>query len=489
MRRLFAVAMLFGAFFCLVPMRASAHPLGNFTINHFARVTVDSDAIDILFVLDLAEIPAFTERQAIDADGDDEVSAVESARYLDLAVPALVDRLALTLDGRPASLTVRDRRLTFPPGQAALPTMRLELDLHADLPRALSPDRELSGRFADETYPERIGWREVVVTSAAGAELAAVSVPGETSSDELRAYPDPSRTEALHVRDATFTVRAGTGAVAAQTSAASNDPLPGDPLSALLRQGVTSIGSALLAVLLSIGLGAAHALSPGHGKTLVAAALIGGGGGMRHAVWLGVTVAVTHTAGVFVLGLVVLGASELIVPDRVVAWLALASGVIVVGMGLWLALGALRARRETSRHAHQHVDGHAHSHAHHHAGADEHEAPDHNPPIKARSVALIGLAGGLVPSASALIVLLVAVSEGQLLLGAVLIAAFGVGMALVLGGLGVGVAAARSRIRRRGSQLGHPLVRRLATAVPVLAALVVVVIGIALTIEAAGRIG
>ena len=170
---------------------------------------------------------------------------------------------------------------------------------------------------------------------------------------------------------------------------------------------------------------------------------------------------------------------ELLVPERVVEWLAVAAGVIVAGMGISLTVRALLARR---RRPHVHSHGHGHGHDHHH------DHPHDAPRVSGRSVAMIGLAGGLVPSASALIVLLVAVSQGQLALGIVLIAAFGAGMALALGAIGLAVVVARRRVERGGlAMLAHPAVARIGSAVPVGSALVVLGVGIVLTLEAIGR--
>lgn len=469
-----------------LPPAASAHPLGNFTINHFSHITIGTDDVRIAHVLDMAEIPAVSERQRIDTDDDEALSDAEIDAWLAIVVPELLAGLTLEIDGEPMALIpASDARLTFPDGQAGLPTLRLELDLVAHRPAS---DR-VSGIFRNAGFADRIGWREIIVDGAPGVAVTDSSVPAASVSDALRAYPEAALDDPIDVREARFSVRLDASAAAPPGSPPAGPAAPGDaqsdPLARLLSDGSASTSAALLAILVSLGLGALHAASPGHGKTLVAAYLIGARGTPSHALTLGLTVALTHTLGVFVLGGIVLGASELLVPDRVVEWLSLVAGVIVIGMGLALVIGAARTRLLAREHLHGHQHGEGQGHAHDHDHGHTH-APA---PLSRRSVAIIGLAGGLVPSASALIVLLVAVSQGQLALGVVLIASFGVGMALVLGGIGLAVVLARRRVEDGGfGFLAHPRLVRVGRALPVVSAMAVLVIGIVLTAAAVGRI-
>ena len=489
MRATCVLVAVLGLFIAL-PEAASAHPLGNYTVNHFTRVAIAPDQARLNYVVDMAEIPTVGERQRIDTNDDGDLAAAETDAYLAEVVPQLMSGLELTIDG--AGVRLRQAgtaRLGFAQGQAGLPTLRLELDLVADLPNG-SHAAIVTGAFTDGTFADRIGWREIIVVGS-DATILESSVPAASISNELRSYPGDGLDSPIDVQAATFQARLISGTVpepptpaAAGAAPARND----DPLAGLLVQGGSSAGGALLAVLISLGLGAAHAASPGHGKTLVAAYLIGTGGTPGQAVTLGLTVAITHTVGVFILGGVVLAASELIVPERVVEWLAMAAGVIVVGMGVVLTARALLGTHDHGR-PHQHP--HTHSDALSHRHGDE-PAPAHHlrpSPVSGRSVAMIGLAGGMVPSASALIVLLVAVSQGQLTLGVALIGAFGVGMAMALAMIGLGVVLARRRVERGGfAALAHPALLRLGRTMPVASALVVLAVGILLTLEAIGRI-
>ncbi|MBA4168942.1 MAG: sulfite exporter TauE/SafE family protein [Chloroflexi bacterium] len=456
------------------PAPATAHPLGNFTINQFSRITMNADSVGVHHVIDMAEIPTVVERQRMDTDDDGTVTPAETDAYLAELVPVVLEALDLTVDDERVALRLFDQAgLSFEPGEAGLETLRIELDLEGVLPSA-SPN-EVAGTFVNGAYADRIGWREIIVVAGAEMTIVDASVPAQTLSDELRAYPDAGLDDPIDVREATFRARLGDGGGNTAPPPAATSPEDDDPLASLLTDARAGGGAALLAILVSLGLGAAHAASPGHGKTLVAAYLIGSRGSIAQAMTLSLTVAITHTVGVFVLGGVVLVASELLVPERVVEWLALAAGLIVVGLGTGLAIQAVRALRPVSAHDHEH------DHPHRHGPVPR--------GLSTRSVALVGLAGGLVPSASALIVLLVAVSQGELALGMLLIGAFGTGMALVLGSIGLVVVVARRRLEgTRAGLLAHPTAIRIGQAVPVAAAVAVLVIGLVLTAEAVGRI-
>ena len=476
------------------PRPASAHPLGNATISHFDRLTVGPDAVRVLHVVDMAELPTVSARLDMDTDGNGAIDEAETRAYLTDAVPALVSSLELRVDGRRVELRPEaPARLSFPAGQAGLFTLRIELDLVGDLPADATVDGVADGTFRDRGDADRSGWHEVVVVAGGGTTISDASVGSRSASDELRAYPADGLDDPMDVREASFRARLdpdGAAAEAASPTSPSTPAAGGDPISGLLAAANGGPVAALLALLVSVGLGAAHAASPGHGKTLMAAYLIGSRGTSSQAVALALTVAVTHTVGVFVLGLVVLGASDVLLPEGVVDWLSLAAGLIVLAMGVRLMVRLLRPHG-----AHGHAHDHGHEHPHPHAdGPNHHEHPhDHHAGaserLTGRSVALIGLAGGMVPSTSALIVLLVGVSQGKLVLGIALVAAFGIGMALVLGGLGLLVVIGRRLFDDgRGSVGSHPLAGRIAGAVPAVSALTVLAIGIVLALGAAGRI-
>ncbi len=239
----------------------------------------------------------------------------------------------------------------------------------------------------------------------------------------------------------------------------------GDGLAGLIGRDDPTFGVVLLSLLVAAFWGAAHALTPGHGKALVAGYLVGTRGRPRHAFALGATVTVTHTAGVFGLGLVTLGLSTVVVPEQLYPWLTLVSGVLVVGVGA----GVLVRR---ARHARGHHD---HHHAHHH---DRHDDHDPHGDIGVRGILGIGAAAGLLPCPSALVVLLSAIALHRLAFGLALIVAFSVGLAATITAIGLVAVLARRAFGR--ARLDGPLIR----ALPALSAAVIVVVGLVITVKA-----
>jgi len=409
----------------------AAHPLGNFTISRYSRITAVPDALHLLYVVDMAEIPTFQERQTMDVNSDDAISSTEQEQYLDQQMSILAQNLHLEINGRPVTWSAPTGSLQFPPGQGDLPTLRLEMTLTAVLP----PGTSWQADYRDQNYADRLGWQEIVVSADDGAQLLAASVPTQDVTDALRQYPQDLLAAPLAVHQAQFQF-APAGINAAEVSSTAVSPTDAtanrfsqDTFANLLTGALDSPTAVIAALLAAIGLGAAHALTPGHGKTIVGAYLVGSRGTARHALFLGLTTTLTHTAGVFALGFIVLFAARTIVPEQLYPWLGVASGLLVLGIGLSLFRQRLIARHPpTQAHAeagyHTHF-GVAHSHAPVQAGTGW------------RSLLALGVSGGLIPCPSALILLLSATALGQVGFGLVLILAFSLGLASVLTGIGL----------------------------------------------------
>jgi nickel/cobalt exporter len=233
-----------------------------------------------------------------------------------------------------------------------------------------------------------------------------------------------------------------------------------DALSRAFSSAAAGDGVLVLLLLTAFAWGALHALSPGHGKAMVAAYLVGARGTARHAVALGATVTITHTAGVFALGLVALGLSEYVLPEDLYPWLNLVSGLLVLGVGAFVLRKNLRRRR--------------HHHHHHHHGPPER--------LSWRGILAMGAAAGLIPCPSALVVLLGAVAQGQIALGMLMIVAFSLGLATTLTGLGLAVVHA-GRVLGRFNVPG-----RLVATLPAISAVLIVGVGIVLTIQAVPQV-
>jgi ABC-type nickel/cobalt efflux system permease component RcnA len=404
------------------------------------------------YVLDQAEIPTFRERGL-------PASAVLARKRAEVA-----RGVTLRVDGRPVALRLAPGgTLSHPPGQGGLRTTRVELDLDARARNARSV------ALRDATFPGRVGWRAVVVAPGRGTAVRS-SVPAEDPTAGLRRYPRALLESPSHVSAARFAVARGAGTVSAPrapgAAAATTRNRSGDGLAGVFARAADGRGVLLLLLVSAFAWGMLHALSPGHGKAMVAAYLVGTRGTARHALALGLTVTVTHTIGVFALGLVTLTLSRYVLPEDLYPWLNLASGLLIVAVGA----GVLRTRVARARHAARHHHGHHHDHDHHH------ETPER---ITTRGLLAMGASAGLIPCPSALVVLLGAVAQHQVALGLVLIVAFSAGLAATLVVLGLAVVMASGRLTRR---IGAT--RRIATIAPALSAVAIVAVGIALTARA-----
>lgn len=443
MRRLVLLPMV-AAGLVLAP-GAFAHPLGNFTVNRFAAIEASGERIYVHYVLDLAEIPTFQLGDRVQRAG----FAADVAR-----------RLELRLDGRPALLRALDSTTRFRPGAGGLRTLRFEAVYEANRSGARLA-------FRDRNFPDRIGWREVVVRARDDARVVASDVPSASKSNELLRYPQELLRSPLDVTaaSATFDLGAGPGSPPVVSGLAPASRASGGFES--LVQTELGVGAILLALLVAAFWGAAHALTPGHGKAIVAGYLVGTRGRPRDAAVLGLVVTATHTAGVFALGLVTLLLSQFVVPERLYPWLTVASGLLVVGVGVSVLRARLRRRNPAHRHEHDHGPGGTHAHDH-----------PHNHDLSRRGLVGIGVAAGLLPCPSALVVLLAAIALHRIGLGFALILAFSVGLATTITAIGLLAVLARRTFRRVA--LNGPLV----TALPAVSAILIVAAGVALTARA-----
>jgi nickel/cobalt transporter (NicO) family protein len=456
------VVLLAVAAAVLAPAAAQAHPLGNFTTNRYSEVVVAGDRAYLLYVLDLAEIPTVQAKPTVGRLG--------RRAYASSLVQRVVRDAALRVDSERRELRPLARSLTFPDGVAGLRTTRLEVVFDGG---ALTGGGRARISYADRVFADRVGWREVVARASDGASLQSSTAPRVSVSDRLRRYPSDVLASPLGVTSATAAAVVGveTGAPPRVGGKVVAAPERGgeDGFAALVAEEELSVGVVLLSLALALFWGAAHALTPGHGKAIVAAYMVGTRGRARHAFLLGGIVTVTHTIGVFALGLVTLGLSELIVPEQLYPWLNLASALLVVGVGL----AVLRARGAgwlRARHAHEdHGQHHHHHHGHSHVPA---------PGTGLRGLVAVGVSGGILPCPTALVVLLAAISLQRVGYGLLLIVAFSVGLAAVVTAIGL-LAVGSRRVFDRVSFEGS-LVR----ALPAVSAVVIVVLGVAMTVRA-----
>jgi nickel/cobalt exporter len=427
----------------LAPAAAHAHPLGNFTINRQTTIELSGGRIYVHYALDLAEIPTLQSGKRVRAAG----FAVEAARGLELRI-----------DGNRVPLRVRERRAVDRPGAGGLKTLRFD-----GVYETTATGTKLA--FRDRNFASRIGWKEVVVHAGDGAVLRAASVPATSKSDGLRAYPQDLLRSPLDVSSATasFTLGEGKGTPPALDGNAAVEHRGGG-FEALISRGDLSFGVILLSLAIAALWGAAHALTPGHGKAIVAGYLVGTKGRPLDAVLLGGIVTVTHTIGVFALGLVTLLLSQFIVPEALYPWLTLASGVLVIAVGASVLVGRFR-RRGRGHHHHGHSHDHDHDHGHSH-GVDR------------RGLLGVGVAAGLLPCPSALVVLLSAIALHRIGFGLALILAFSLGLAATITAIGLVAVLAKRAFARLS--LNGPVIRLL----PAASALVILAVGVGITLKA-----
>ncbi len=478
-----AVAVLLAAL--ALPAAAQAHPLGNFTVNQQARVAISGDRVDVRWVLDKAEIPTFQDRRL----SPTEVTA--------RAREEVQRGLSLVVDGRQVALReVAEPRIVYPPGQGGLKTTRVELALRA----AVDDPRRVELRL--EAFPDRVGWRAIVPAAGEGT-VVRTDVPSGDPTDGLRTYPEEVLSSPPDQRLASFQVEPGDGTLVAPPAPGtapqrSSDSQGEDGFAGVFADAAAGQGVLVFLMLTALAWGALHALSPGHGKAMVAAYLVGTRGTIRHAVALGAVVTFTHTVGVFALGLVTLLLSRYILPEDLYPWLTLVSGLMVVVIGAGVLRSRVRFARRVRAQAqdhgeadhghahdhhahdhhehehqdhghHHHGDGHGHGHGHHHHVPDE---------LTWRGVLGMGAAAGLIPCPSALVVLLAAVAQQQVALGMLLIVVFSIGLAATLTILGVLVVSAHGL----GSRLRVP--RRALATLPAVSAVAILGVGLLLTAQA-----
>jgi len=468
MRRVLSVGVMAVAI-VLWPSAAFAHPLGNFTINVYSGIHLLPGEVRIDYVVDMAEIPTFQEMPNVDADGDGTASDAERATWADHTAPKLLSNLRLSVGDRSVELHVLSSSMRLGPGQGGLSILRLEATFGGSVADVGTI------RYRDDNYPGRIGWREITAVGEGGAAVERSSVPAESVSDALLSYPGDLLSSPPRVTEATVSYGPGVSLPAA--------PEPGTQVPGGARAGVaggafadlvsrTGLPLVALSILLAVGFGALHALGPGHGKTLMAAYLVGSGGRVRQAAAVGGAVAVMHTASVLALGLLVLSAERLLAPERVYPWLGLASGLVAVALGAGLLVSRLAAWGSARRHELEHERGPGHELGHVHAVPDE-------PILSRRSLTALAVAGGILPSPTALVVLLASVAFHRVVFGLALIAAFSVGLAAALMAVGVLALRARDVVSRRMSSRWVQLVPMVSAGAIVAFGLVLMVRGFA----------
>ncbi|MBT3219963.1 MAG: hypothetical protein HN348_12810 [Proteobacteria bacterium] len=463
MHRLFPLIAL------VVPNIVQAHPMGTMSINRSALVQLYPDETSVLYAVDFAEVPSTAENRRAESLGVDEYAAARIDELLKGIVMQFGDQeVPLTVGGCTASIT---------PGEGDLPIVGLLCTLHADA-APLGPIV-----IEDHNFSKIVGWRELAFVGE-GVDVGEAEPP--------LALRDSAVPFATFPENMTLSSARAVVGVAGAPLASSEKPAEAESTAMTkLITGDLSLRFALLALITAVFLGAGHALAPGHGKTIVAAYLVGTRGTVMQALLLGLTVTITHISSVLILGVVTLVLSEYVVASQLYPWIGVGSGLGVVAVGAGLLRSRLQHRHAHTHGGHTHIHGHDHDHDHdqndpqghdHHHGADGHthvHLDESGEPVSLGQLLVLGITGGAVPCPSALVVLLAAIALHRIWFGLFLIVAFSLGLASVLIIIGVLVVRAQNLLDRF-SRSGRSI-----TWLPVASAIVVIVLGVGIALQSA----
>jgi nickel/cobalt transporter (NicO) family protein len=429
-------------FIVFLAISTFAHPLGNFSVNQFSQLDVSKNQIKLLQVLDLAEIPTFQLKDEIDQDKNGVFSSEEINAYAEKITPEVVSKLSLTVNNQNVPLQVVSKVGKTVEGAGNLQTLRIEWNLKSDVSSA--DTNRVS--FANNNFTERLGWNEIVINRTDSVNIFDSTAFGNSLTNQLKTYPENQLNSPLNERKAEFSFTANalnSNEKPLQNRDGENSSvIQKDRLAELIALPEITPMIALFGLFLAFGLGAIHALSPGHGKTVVGAYLVGSRGTFKHAAFLGLTVTITHTIGVFALGLITLFASNYILPEKIMPFLNFVSGLLVFFIGITLFKERLFTtfgwnKSNHYRHSHHHTK----EHHHHDEFTHTHDGHTHShlPPeeITWKNLLGLGISGGLLPCPSALVLMLSAISLGRIGYGIILTLIFSLGLAATLTSVGL----------------------------------------------------
>ncbi len=400
---------------------ATAHPLGNFTINHLARIDARGDRLRIHYVLDIAEIPTFQIMHAV------RWTPARARDWQNGEASRVAHNLLVQTNGALLALHFERASARTRPGAGGLPILYWTGDYWAPLPaRAKIVVRDLV--YADR----RIGWKDIV--------LPGIADP----TDALRSYPSALIGSPRQNDEATFNVADGRivnvrvggdasppwGAVSLVRSSALSD---------LISRGAQTPALILFTILAAFGLGALHGLEPGHGKALLAFTLVGSRATFKQAAILAGALTFAHTIAVLLLGLLLFVAAGF-ATETLFTWITLISGLAVTAIG---------ARGLTAALLHRYQHAHGHVHAHH--DADHSHAIPGSAPLHFPSAVVAAMSGGIAPCPAAIVVLLGALHLHRVGYGLALIVIFSLGLASILTALGMAVVRGAAWLSRRSA--------------------------------------
>ncbi len=462
-------AAIAAALLCAVamfPLEARAHPAGFTSVNRYVGLECDATGtVHIAYLLDFAELPSYSEIDSLDANHDGTLTPAEQRAYLDRRLPPLLEAWTVLVNGDRATLRVSGSNLEVREGERGMSTLRIAAEITAERRPAVEPDvLDIRVDASDPGFSDRPGWREMAADDSTDAVLTAGNK--ERPLDAL-AYGNAATQDPPRVDRAMFTFRRVRTAAGPTLPAMSRWPISVDArlasLSTAMKRASGGWTFSTVALALAAVLGAGHALSPGHGKALAAAYLVGRRARASQAVVFGVAVTIAHTAVVFAVGLLAVAIEHTVGSHRVMRGLELASALAVLALGLT----QLSTRwREVGRHV---------GTGHHHGSNPSGDG--------AVSLFALGAAAGMVPCPSGLALLFAAIALHRYAFGLLLVLAFSSGIAVTLAAAGVLVVMAR-RVLDRAPAPTHGTLAQCLTWLPVVSSACVTSIGILLCVSA-----
>ena len=491
-RTLWSITFLLAALVTLLipAARALAHPADMYYQTH--TIHLAPDGVHTTWTILPGTLLAYVTWGDADTNGDEAVSAAEAQQW----AQDRLDDYFLVIDGVQVVWTLEAVRWPDTLVDFEVGSQSIAIDVFGAW---AAGSGDVAGPAASHTLALYNRYQEIKSINwfaVQGSEALRISTPTQQDGAlSVQVVPGGSAAED-DLRESWDSGMPTVGAGATVRAPAANTP--GNTLTRLVREQQATPGFYVTAFAIALGLGALHALTPGHGKTLVGAYLVGTRGTLRHAVALGSIVTVTHTGSVLALGVITLAASHILLPTTLFPLLEMTSGLLVIGMGAlllvrrWRAWGSVRAARQRRAAA----------------LSAPHSAPVTsgvhtiviNQPIQVnvydavlpresfalsgvnwRALVALGISGGMVPCPDAIAILLVAVAINRVVLGLSLIVAFSLGLAGILTAIGI------MMVRSRRLFEGRSTFERVAPALPLISALVVIGLGAGLTIGAAQR--
>jgi len=440
---------------------------------HHTQLVIFKDKVIVDYTIVLSEVAYFRALASMNVDRQEGVSQEEKDLYHREKRELLLKNLELTIDGVNATLNNTDKVVDDTTPQS------FSYKFQADIPEYSPPEHEIS--IHNNIELKKSEMLEYYLAADVGIKIKDTKRWNSPKDDIER-----GASVIYVVEDADLT----SSPLAVVQKRAGNQKIEKkkERLKSLITEPNLNWKFVIIGLVVAAFLGGLHALAPGHGKAVVAAYLVGTRGRIRDAIFLGLVVTLTHVSSVIILGLIMLYASQHILPQQIYPILGLISGQIIVILGAWLLIRRLQQYAHPHEHEHPHSILGAHTHVHdtHHddehipPANEEHDETAHTPAqngVTLWSLLTLGISGGIIPCPDALVVLLIAVAYNRIIFGLAVIGVFSAGLAAVLVSIGILIVLAKPLIDRF-TGTGKWMQR-----LPIISAIVIIVLGFAIALK------